>query len=119
MTALDVIVQRQVLDELRALQQRLNVAIILVTHDMAVVAYTCDRVAVMYAGKMVKSGPTARDLGGTPYHPYTMGLTHFPGHARKHRGTRADRGCTALSARSAISLPLCGSLPFRGAALSQ
>jgi peptide/nickel transport system ATP-binding protein len=77
-TALDVIVQRQVLDELRALQQRLNVAMILVTHDMAVVAYTCDRAAVMYAGKVVESGPTAAVLEA-PYHPYTMGLTHaFP-----------------------------------------
>lgn len=77
-TALDVIVQRQVLDELRALQQRLNLAMILVTHDMAVVAYACDRAAVMYAGKVVESGPTAAVLEA-PYHPYTMGLTHaFP-----------------------------------------
>jgi peptide/nickel transport system ATP-binding protein len=77
-TALDVIVQRQVLDELRALQQRLGLAMILVTHDMAVVAYACDRAAVMYAGKVVESGPTAAVLEA-PYHPYTMGLMHaFP-----------------------------------------
>ena len=59
-TALDVIVQRQVLDELRDLQQRLNLAMILVTHDMAVVAYTCDRAAVMYAGKVVEVGADQR-----------------------------------------------------------
>jgi peptide/nickel transport system ATP-binding protein len=77
-TALDVIVQRQVLDVLRDLQQRLNLAILLVTHDMAVVAYTCDRAAVMYAGKVVESGGVTAVLEA-PFHPYTMGLTHaFP-----------------------------------------
>lgn len=77
-TALDVIVQRQVLDVLRELQHRLNLAMILATHDMAVVAYTCDRVAVMYAGKVVESGPVAAVLEA-PFHPYTMGLMHaFP-----------------------------------------
>ena len=77
-TALDVIVQRQVLDVLRALQARLGLAMILVTHDMAVVAYACDRVAVMYAGEIVESGPVAPVLE-RPLHPYTMGLTHaFP-----------------------------------------
>jgi peptide/nickel transport system ATP-binding protein len=77
-TALDVIVQRQVLDLLRGLQARLGLAIILVTHDIAVVAYACDRVAVMYAGRVVESGP-AREVLERPLHPYTMGLTHaFP-----------------------------------------
>jgi len=73
-----VIVQRQVLDVLRELQHRLNLAMILVTHDMAVVAYACDRVAVMYAGQIVEAGPVAAVLEA-PFHPYTMGLTHaFP-----------------------------------------
>ena len=77
-TALDVIVQRQVLDVLRELQARLGLAMILVTHDIAVVAYACDRVAVMYAGRIVESGPVA-DVLERPLHPYTMGLTHaFP-----------------------------------------
>ena len=77
-TALDVIVQRQVLDVLRDLQARLGLAMILVTHDMAVVAYACDRVAVMYAGLVVEAGPVAEVLE-RPLHPYTMGLTHaFP-----------------------------------------
>ena len=77
-TALDVIVQRQVLDVLRDLQSRLGLAMILITHDMAVVAYACDRVAVMYAGQIVESGPAA-DILERPLHPYTMGLTHaFP-----------------------------------------
>ncbi len=77
-TALDVIVQRQVLDVMRALQAGLGLAMILVTHDMAVVAYACDRVAVMYAGQVVESG-AAGELLERPLHPYTMGLTHaFP-----------------------------------------
>ena len=77
-TALDVIVQRQVLDVLRGLQSRLKLSMVLVTHDMAVVAYTCDRVAVMYAGQVVESG-TVRAVLEQPLHPYSMGLTHaFP-----------------------------------------
>jgi peptide/nickel transport system ATP-binding protein len=77
-TALDVIVQRQVLDVLRELQGRLGLALLLVTHDIAVVAYACDRIAVMYAGRIVESGRAA-DVLERPLHPYTMGLTHaFP-----------------------------------------
>jgi peptide/nickel transport system ATP-binding protein len=77
-TALDVIVQRQVLDVLLDLRLRLGLAMILVTHDMAVVAYACDRVAVMYAGRIVEAGPAEQVLE-QPLHPYTMGLTHaFP-----------------------------------------
>ena len=81
-TALDVIVQRQVLDTLRDLQARLRLSVILVTHDISVVAYVCDRVVVMYAGQVVESGPVAEVLE-RPLHPYTMGLTNaFPDLAR-------------------------------------
>jgi peptide/nickel transport system ATP-binding protein len=77
-TALDVIVQRQVLDVMKALQARLGLAMILVTHDVAVVAYACDRVVVMYAGRVVESGPV-RAVLEAPTHPYTMGLMNaFP-----------------------------------------
>ena len=77
-TALDVIVQRQVLDVLRDLQARLGLALLLVTHDIAVVAYACNRIAVMYAGRIVEAGPASMVLE-RPLHPYTMGLTHaFP-----------------------------------------
>ncbi|MBM3526070.1 MAG: ABC transporter ATP-binding protein, partial [Alphaproteobacteria bacterium] len=77
-TALDVIVQRQVLDVVRSLQQRLKLSMILVTHDISVVAYVCDRVVVMYAGQVVEAGPTGTVLE-RPSHPYTMGLTNaFP-----------------------------------------
>ncbi len=77
-TALDVIVQRQILDVILDLQRRLALSMILVTHDISVVAYVCDRIVVMYAGRIVESGPTA-DVLERPRHPYTMGLTNaFP-----------------------------------------
>ena len=68
MTALDVIVQRQILDVMKELQARLGLAMILVTHDVAVVAYACDRVVVMYAGRVVESGPV-RAVLEAPLHP--------------------------------------------------
>ncbi len=77
-TALDVIVQRQVLDVVRALQKRLKLSMVLVTHDISVVAYVCDRIVVMYAGQVVEAG-AAGDVLQRPHHPYTMGLTNaFP-----------------------------------------
>jgi peptide/nickel transport system ATP-binding protein len=77
-TALDVIVQREVLDTLRDLQRWLRLSVIMITHDISVVAYSCDRIVVMYAGQVVESGPSEIVLG-MPAHPYTMGLCNaFP-----------------------------------------
>jgi peptide/nickel transport system ATP-binding protein len=77
-TALDVIVQRQVLDTLATLGTELGVTVIMVTHDIAVVAYLCGLTAVMYAGRIVEFGPTSEVLA-RPLHPYTMGLMNaFP-----------------------------------------
>lgn len=77
-TALDVIVQRQVLETFQGLAERLSLAAIVVTHDVSVVAFLCDAVAVMYAGEVIESGPT-RAVLGAPLHPYTMGLINaFP-----------------------------------------
>jgi peptide/nickel transport system ATP-binding protein len=72
-TALDVTIQAQILDLLAELQQRLNVAVLLITHDLGVVAGVCDRVAVMYAGKIVEDA-TAAELYADPAHPYSAGL---------------------------------------------
>jgi peptide/nickel transport system ATP-binding protein len=81
-TALDVVVQRQVLDVLRNLQTELNLSVILVTHDISVVAYLCDGVVVMYAGQVAESG-SCDDVLARPDHPYTMGLCNaFPDLAR-------------------------------------
>jgi peptide/nickel transport system ATP-binding protein len=86
-TALDVIVQRQILDQLRALQTMLGISVILVTHDISVVAYICDKTVVMYAGRIVEAGPMDAVLT-RPSHPYTMGLRNaFPDLKGAARGT--------------------------------
>lgn len=72
-TALDVTIQAQILDLLRDIQKKLNTSTILVSHDLGVVAQAADRVAIMYAGKIVEIG-TAEDIFYDPRHPYTWGL---------------------------------------------
>ena len=72
-TALDVTIQAQILDLLREIQQKLGTATVFVTHDLGAVARVADRVAVMYAGKIVELG-TAEDIFYDPRHPYTWGL---------------------------------------------
>lgn len=72
-TALDVTIQAQILDLLRKLQQEMGTSIIMITHDLGVVAETCDQVAVMYAGKIVEYG-SGDDILEDPKHPYTQGL---------------------------------------------
>ncbi|MHB8719367.1 MAG: ABC transporter ATP-binding protein [Candidatus Dormibacteria bacterium] len=72
-TALDVTVQAQILEQLRDLNRELGTAIILITHNMAVVASVCSWVIVMYAGRIVEQGPTA-EIFASPQHPYTWSL---------------------------------------------
>src|SRR5690606_26106125 len=72
-TALDVTIQAQILALLRELQRETGIAILLITHNFGVVAEMADRVLVMYAGRIVESGPVAAMLA-RPAHPYTRGL---------------------------------------------
>ncbi|MEE9276302.1 MAG: ABC transporter ATP-binding protein [bacterium] len=72
-TALDVTIQAQILDLMMKLREELGTAIILITHDLGLVAETCDRVIVMYAGKVVEEAPV-EEIFGNPLHPYTIGL---------------------------------------------
>jgi peptide/nickel transport system ATP-binding protein len=72
-TALDVTIQAQIMELLAGLQQRLGLAILLITHDLGVVAEFCERVVVMYTGRVVEEAPV-RDLFARPAHPYTRGL---------------------------------------------
>ena len=72
-TALDVVTQRQILQELAAVRDELGATIILITHDMGVIAQIADRVAVMYAGRIAELG-TVHDIFEAPMHPYSQGL---------------------------------------------
>jgi oligopeptide/dipeptide ABC transporter ATP-binding protein len=72
-TALDVTIQAQILDLLKELQDKVGMALILITHDLGVVAEVCDDVMVMYAGKVIEQG-VGREIFKNPKHPYTRGL---------------------------------------------
>ena len=72
-TALDVTIQAQVLDLIKEMKEKLNSSVIMITHDLGVVASLCDRIIIMYGGKIVESG-RAREIFYEPRHPYTMGL---------------------------------------------
>ena len=72
-TALDVTIQAQILELMKDLSRRLGVAMLMITHNLGVVARYADRVNVMYAGRIIESG-TAREVYGNPRHPYTLGL---------------------------------------------
>ncbi|CAM3213954.1 ABC transporter ATP-binding protein [Filibacter tadaridae] len=72
-TALDVTIQAQILKLMRELNTRLNTAVLLITHDLGVVAETCERVIVMYAGQIIEESP-AKQIFDDPQHPYTKGL---------------------------------------------
>jgi oligopeptide/dipeptide ABC transporter ATP-binding protein len=99
-TALDVTIQAQILELLRARRKALGLSLLLITHDLGVIAETADRVAVMYAGRIVETGPV-REILRAPKHPYTRGLlASIPG------GTPGTR----LHAIDG-SIPLLGSLP--------
>jgi peptide/nickel transport system ATP-binding protein len=77
-SALDVVAQRSLMVQIKELQRQLGFAVIFVTHDMSLVGHFSDRLAVMYAGKIVEIGPT-RPLFAAPQHPYTQGLLEsFP-----------------------------------------
>ena len=99
-TALDVTIQAQILELLREMKTALDLSLLLITHDLGVVAETADRVAVMYAGRIVETGPV-RAIFRTPQHPYTRGLlASIPGAAPGLR-LHAIEG----------SVPLLGALP--------
>src|SRR3989442_13213246 len=72
-TSLDVTIQAQYLNLLRELQRAHNLALIFITHNLGIVAKMCDQVAVMYAGRLVESGPV-KQIYNTPAHPYTQAL---------------------------------------------
>jgi oligopeptide/dipeptide ABC transporter ATP-binding protein len=100
-TALDVTIQAQILELLRELRTRTGMALLLITHDLGVVAEMASRVIVMYAGRIVEEAPVA-DLFATPSHPYTEGLLA----AVPRLGAMQDRLTTITG-----SVPPLGALP--------
>jgi oligopeptide/dipeptide ABC transporter ATP-binding protein len=84
-TALDVTVQARIIELIRDLQQRHDTAVLYISHDLSLIRRVCDRVAVMYAGRIVESGPTA-DVLADPEHPYTRGLLAAVPSATHRRG---------------------------------
>jgi peptide/nickel transport system ATP-binding protein len=122
-TALDVTIQAQILELITEMKERLGMAVMLITHAMGVVAETAQRVAVMYAGKVVEQAPVA-ELFGNPRHPYTRGLIRsIP---RIDRAGRKERlaaiagvvpslleppaGCR-FAARCEFAMPVCTAAP--------
>ena len=117
-TALDVTIEAQILDLLKELQDRLNTSVVIITHDLGVVAEVAQRVAVMYAGVIVESG-TVEEIYENPNHPYTLGLLNsIPRNEKgaKERlvpidGTPPDlfappRGCP-FAARCEFAMDIC------------
>jgi peptide/nickel transport system ATP-binding protein len=97
-TALDVTIQAQILDLLRDLKRQLNLGLLLITHDLGVVAHNADRVLVMYAGRIVEEAPV-RALFQSPQHPYTRGLLRsIPGRAAGARLEAIDGAVPRLGA---------------------
>jgi oligopeptide/dipeptide ABC transporter ATP-binding protein len=86
-TALDVTIQAQVLDLMKGLSQEFGTAVMLITHDLGVVAGTCQHVNVMYAGHVVESAPV-KQIFDTPAHPYTVGLLQSIPRLNDERGAR-------------------------------
>lgn len=91
-TALDVTVQAQIMDLLLDLQTETGMALVLITHDLALVSDVADTIAIMYGGRIVESGPV-REVFARPAHPYTRGLmTSVPGNARRAEDLRPIPG---------------------------
>ncbi len=120
-TALDVTIQDQILRLLLRLRDELAMSVILVTHDLGIVAGTCDRVAVLYAGRIMETGPVY-DVFRSPAHAYTLGLmrsvpdgTHARQRLQAIPGTPPDpammpTGCR-FSPRCFLSIPGCNEAP--------
>jgi peptide/nickel transport system ATP-binding protein len=119
-TALDVTIQSQILDLMRKLKSELGMAILFITHDLGIVAQMADRVAIMYSGRIVESGPV-RDIFRRPVHPYTRALLDAVprlGDIDRHRKIRpiagsipnifdVPRGCRFHPRCPVAQLPQC------------
>lgn len=111
-TALDVTIQKQILDLMAEMRAETGAAMLLITHDMGVVAESADRVAVMYAGRVVESGPVAQ-VFARPRHPYTTMLyDHVAAHDPK-AGRHAQGAAARHSGRGARYPQLAQRVPVQ------
>ncbi|MFN8614885.1 MAG: ABC transporter ATP-binding protein [Vampirovibrionales bacterium] len=110
-TALDVTVQAQILQLLLSLRDELGMAIVLITHDLGVVAQVCDQVAVMYAGRIVEKAP-AQELFKSPLHPYTQALLQSIPTLTAHEALKAIGGMPpavgTIPSNACAFAPRCG-----------
>ena len=110
-TALDVTVQAQILDVLDRIRREFNTAVVMITHDLGVIARIADRVQVMYAGRVVERTDVDA-LFDQPTHPYTQGLLHsIPRHGL--RPSDPDPGCPAQHAAATVGLRVPDAVPVR------
>ncbi|WP_406856463.1 ABC transporter ATP-binding protein [Alsobacter sp. KACC 23698] len=120
-TALDVTIQAQILDLVKDLRQRINTAVLLITHDIGVVKEMCEEVVVMYGGRVMERGATAQ-VTGAPRHPYTVGLlSSIPSPAMKGRRLNAIGGSVPsplrmppgcpFQPRCPHAMPVCATTP--------
>ena len=117
-TALDVTIQAEILSLLKRLQQQLGMSVLLITHDLGVVAGVADRVQVMYGGKLVERG-TVSEIFHSPKHPYTAALlTAIPRKSMEHRSAlyalpgappdlRLELNCCPFAPRCRYAMPVC------------
>ncbi len=118
-TGLDATVEAEVLDLVAQLREELGTAVLFISHNLAVIGRMCERVGVLYAGKLVEEGAT-QDVFARPRHPYTVGLLRcLPGAGRSKDTGRLDtiRGSSALAGLGYARLHLRGPLPPRRRAL--
>ncbi|MED1722926.1 ABC transporter ATP-binding protein [Brevibacillus parabrevis] len=129
-TALDVTIQAQILDLMRDLKDKLNVSIVMITHDLGVIANMCNRIIVMYGGTIVEQG-TTREIFYKPRHPYTWGLLRSipqftEGEKKKLLSIpgsppdllRPPAGC-AFTSRCPYAMKVCEKQPPQSVALSE
>lgn len=112
-TALDVTIQAQIMELMRQMNQKTNTAILLISHDLGVVSRLCSRVYIMYAGRIVESGPVDQILAN-PFHPYTKGLVEaIPDLSKRGKPLKAIPGSVpGLYARSNVGCGFAGRCEF-------
>lgn len=104
-TALDVTIQAQILAMIRDLRERMNMSLILISHDLGVVAQVCDKIAIMYAGGIVEFGDI-KEIFKSPYHPYTRGLFDaIPNLKKNVRRLKSIQGLTPNPANLPLGCP--------------